>query len=411
MTFDLDDPKLLFRDDVLRDPAALYAHLHRHAPVWELPGSGTFVVSTAALVAEAVGRPEDFSSNLTSLIYTGDDGCPVVFDMTHLGSGIHVMATADPPDHGVHRKLMQPLFNPGAVDRLAGFVGDVARGLVADLVATSHGDLATSLAEPLPVRVICAMVGIPDDDVEMLAPLVLQANDILAGVCDAASMATSGGAAMKVNEYLVALIRNWQVTADGTTACDVLARACEAGTVSIEDAEGIIVQLLGAGTETTTGLIGRAALQLASDEQLQRAVRERPELVPSLVEETLRFDGPFRFHYRSVARDTELGGVPIPAGSRVLLMWAAANLDDELVDRPMEFDVTRSVARSHFAFGRGMHFCIGAPLARLEAKLAIEALLAATTWFALDPDAAPHHRPSIFLRRLGSLPLVFDRHQ
>jgi cytochrome P450 len=408
MTFDLGDQRLLFRHDVLQDPTGLYAQLHRDAPVWELPGTGTFVVSTAALISEAVGRPEDFSSNLLSLVYTGADGCPAVFDMTQLGPGIHVLATADPPVHTQHRKLMQPLFSPGAVEQLSGFVDDAAQLLVTELVAGGQGDLAAGLAEPLPVRVICKMVGIPDDDVAMLAPLVLQANDILAGVCDATSMAANAGAAAQVNDYLRALVRGWQVTPDGVSACDVLARARAAGEIGDDDAEGILVQLLGAGTETTTSLIGRAALQLAGDQDLQRRVRDRPALVPTLIEETLRFDGPFRFHYRAAVRDTELGGVAIPAGSRLLLMWAAANLDDGFVDRPAAFDLDRPIARSHFAFGRGMHFCIGAPLARLEAKLAIEHLLRSTSSFRPDPERAPRYRPSIFLRRLEHLPLVFD---
>ena len=168
----------------------------------------------------------------------------------------------------------------------------------------------------------------------------------------------------------------------------------------------MLIQLLGAGTETTTSLIARTALHLARDEALQRTVREHPDLVPTLLEEMLRLDGPFRFHYRAVLRDTELGGVQVPAGSRLLLMWASANLDDSAVDRPGEFDLTRSVPKAHFAFGRGMHFCIGAPLARLEGRIVIERLLRSTTSFSVDVSRAVEHRPSIFLRRLGRLPLV-----
>lgn len=405
--FDLDDAKLLFRPDVIEDPTALYGYLRKHAPVWELPGTNTFVVSTAALLTEAIGRHEDFSSNLNSLLFTGDDGNPAVFDMTHLGPGIHVLATADPPIHTVHRKLTQPLFTPGAVERLAGFVDDAARALV---TATIDGDqdYNTGVAEPLPVQVIAKMVGIPDGDVAMLAPLVLQSNDLLAGIVDGASMATSGAASMEVNAYLGNLVETWPQGSTSNTACDVLAAAARRGEITVSDAQGMIIQLLGAGTETTTGLIGRTGLHLATHPDLQQTVRTDLSLVPALLEEMLRFDGPFRFHYRAATRDTELGGVAIPKGSRVLLMWAAANLDADFFDHANEFDLYRQLARSHFAFGRGMHFCIGAPLARLEARYAVEHLLRATKSFGLDPNREPSYRPSIFLRRMAHLPLAIE---
>ena len=406
MSFDLDDPTLLFHQDFLDDPAPLYAHLRAHAPVWELPGTGTFLVTTAALVAEAVARPEDFSSNLLGLVYTGDDGRPTVFDMTHLGSAIHVLATSDAPVHTQHRKLLQPLFSPGSVAALSGFVTDVVERLTAPLLAAGGGNYATAVAEPLPVEAICRLIGIPDDAVAMLQPLVLASNDLLAGVVDAAAMAAGAGASMQVVAYLDGLVRNWPVNDHGTTVCDTLARAVATGEITVEDGLGMLVQLLGAGTDTTTSLIGRTALQLARDPALQQRVRENLDLVPTLLEETLRFDGPFRFHYRAVLHDTELGGVAIPAGSRALLVWGAANLDEDYFPHADEFDITRAALRSHYAFGRGIHFCIGAPLARLEARVAIEQLLRITASFTLDPAGTPTFQRSIFVRRLGDVPLL-----
>lgn len=408
MTIDLSDPALLFSDAFIDDPAPFYAHLRSHAPVWEMPGTGSFVVSTAALVAEAVGRPGDFSSNLLSLLYTDDDGRPTVYDMTHLGSAIHVLATADPPIHTTHRKFMQPLFSPRAVEARSDFVDAAAGSLVESLVAAGGGDFAPMVSEPLPVQVICSMIGVPPADVAMLEPLVLQSNDLLAGVVDSTMMSAAAEAAMQVSAYLDSLVRGWQPTEGGTAVCDLLARSVLEGEITLEDGLGMVTQLLGAGTDTTTSLIGRAALQLARDPQLQESLRENLDLVPAFLEETLRFDGPFRFHYRAALRDTELGGIPIPKGARLLLMWAAANLDEDFFEHAQEFDPTRSALRSHFAFGRGIHFCIGAPLARLEARHAIEHLLGQTRHFALDPSGVPSYRRTIFVRRLGHLPLIVD---
>jgi cytochrome P450 len=407
--YDLADPGLLFRAEVIEDPLPLYAQLRREAPVWEMPGSGTFVVSTAELVTQAVNRPDDFSSNLLSLLFLGEDGRPVVFDMSHLGAAIHVMATADDPLHAAHRKLLQPPFSPGAVDARSGFVRAVVDELLEPLLRDGRGDFAAQMAEPLPVRVICEIIGIPESDVPALAPLVLQSNDLLAGVVDGDTMARSAAAAAETSAYLTDLLGTWRTSpATEGTICDLLAQATVDGRMTLEAGVGTLVQLLGAGTETTTGLIGRTALQLARDPALQSRLRDEPGLIPTAIEETLRFDGPFQFHYRAVMRDTELGGVRIPAGSRALLMWAAANRDGDAVEHPDEFDVERPVPRAHLAFGRGIHFCIGAPLARLEARTVIERLLQRTASFSIDRTRPVAVRPSIFLRRFASLPLTVE---
>jgi cytochrome P450 len=146
---------------------------------------------------------------------------------------------------------------------------------------------------------------------------------------------------------------------------------------------------------------------LARDQGLQECLRREPELIPETLEEVLRCDGPFQFHYRFTKVDTVLGGTFIPANSRVLLMWAAANRP--AVEEPVAMAVEGGEERRvpHYAFGRGLHFCIGAPLARLEARVAIEQLLRRTSRVTLDEQELPSRRPSISLRRHVSLPVHF----
>lgn len=167
----------------------------------------------------------------------------------------------------------------------------------------------------------------------------------------------------------------------------------------------MLVQLFTAGTETTQSLTATTIGLLARDADLQASLRAAPDRIPDALEDVLRVDGPFQFHYRWTPHDTALGDTAIPAGSRVLLLWSAANqgADVQVGERAAGERVP-----PHFAFGRGIHFCIGSALARLEARVMVEQLLARTTSFRLDPEHPPRRRPSIMLRRHASLPLLLD---
>lgn len=404
--FDLDDPTLLFRDDVLDDPADLYRQLRAEAPVWEIPGSATFVVTSAELVNEAVGRIADFSSNLNSLIYRGADGRPRTFDMTMMGDATHVLATADPPTHTRHRKLLQPHLAPRCVADLENEITGMVDDLLGELLAGGGGDLVTHLADPLPMRVIARVIGLPAEDSPRLLRLVLDVDQILAGIADENGMGRAAASAMEQATYLGEHLR--RVVDDPTAVLDdtllfAVGESVTAGSLSFEEGVGVLVQMLGAGTETTTSLIATAARLLAGDDELQERLRADLDLVPTFLEEVLRIDGPFRFHYRSTVHATQLGGVDIPAGARVLLMWAAANLDEAAHPQPEVLSLDRGLPKSHLAFGRGIHFCIGAPLARLEARIAVTRLLESTTSIRLDPELPPRHHRDIFLRRLAQL--------
>jgi len=150
--------------------------------------------------------------------------------------------------------------------------------------------------------------------------------------------------------------------------------------------------------------LGSAAWILATKPHVQQQIREHPDLLGAFIEETLRYEPPFRGHYRHVRRDTTLAGVHLPAGSHLLLLWGAANHDPAQFDSPNEFRLDRSAAKGHISFGKGAHFCIGAALARLEATIVLGMLLERTTWIAAA-DIGPW-LPSILVRRLEHLQLT-----
>jgi cytochrome P450 family 144 len=165
---------------------------------------------------------------------------------------------------------------------------------------------------------------------------------------------------------------------------------------------------LGAGGETTTSLIGNAIRILADRGDLQDALRADLAGVPAFLEEVLRLESPFRFHPRTARGDVELGGVEIPDGALVALLWASANRDESVFERPEDVDLDRANAHLHLGFGRGIHHCVGAPLARLESRVVLTKLLERTVRFALDPERAPRWVDSLWVRRHERLPIVVD---
>jgi cytochrome P450 len=161
----------------------------------------------------------------------------------------------------------------------------------------------------------------------------------------------------------------------------------------------ILHTLLSAGGESTTSLLGNAVRMLAENPALQQQLRAQPERVDLFIEEALRLESPFRQMLRSVPRDTTLGGVDIPAGSTVLLMFAAGNRDPAQFVNPDSVDLTRGSPKRHLAFGHGIHFCVGAALARIEARAVLQAVLEQTRDFALDADRQPEWVDSLLVRR------------
>jgi cytochrome P450 len=186
-------------------------------------------------------------------------------------------------------------------------------------------------------------------------------------------------------------------------------RALDAGTLQEGEVQIILHTLLSAGGETTSSLVGNAVRLLADDRELQQLLREKPDLIDTFVEEALRLESPFRQQMRSIPHDTTLGGVDIPGGSTVVLLFGSANRDPAQYDNPDVVDLTRSSPRRHLAFGHGIHYCVGAALARIEARAVLTTLLDRTRGFSVDPDDTPRWAESFLVRRHEYLPLTFTR--
>jgi cytochrome P450 len=182
-----------------------------------------------------------------------------------------------------------------------------------------------------------------------------------------------------------------------------LAGGVERGEIERVQAIGIGIVMFGAGGESTAALIGSVVRRLAEDEGTTERLRDEPHLISRFIEEVARLEPPFKFHYRLVGRGCELGGAELSPGDRLMLLWASANRDPAHFDDPDSLRLDRRHPKQHMSFGRGGHFCVGAPLARLEARIVVEHLLSHTKRVAPRPNERPLYTRSIFVRRLERL--------
>ena len=409
MPINLNDPTILLDNEVLDDPTAFHDALRSEAPVWKVPGQNTFVVSDPRLIREVVGRSQDFSSNLVNILYDDGEGRLIPYEIAPYRASVHVLSTADPPLHGHHRKLLQPHLSPASVAGLAPAISNIVEEHLAPILATRAVDAVSTFSDPVPVRTICEVVGLPASDAPAILGYANGTGALLDGVTDREGMQRAANAAFEltifVHERLEQALAHDPADRRGLMA--ILSAAIEDGQVSHREVRDMLVVLVTAGSETTASLLATSIEVLCQNQDLQQALREEPELIPETLEEILRAQGPFQFHYRFTPHDTELAEFQIPANSQVMLMWAAANRPDPAHEGPEGASLSGKAA-PHFAFGRGLHFCIGAPVARLEARIALEHLLRSTSSVTLDPDHPSTRRPSIFIRRHATLPILVE---
>jgi cytochrome P450 family 144 len=393
---------LLLDPKVLDDPYPFYRRLREEAPVWEVPGTEVFTVSTFELLAEAAGRVEDFSSNMKCLLYRDDAGLPSRFAFGDAGG--QALATADPPLHAIHRNAVFPELVAKRMEALEPDIVALAHQLVTQALESESVEFMTAIGNIVPITMISRLVGFRDSNLDELWSSAVNGTRLVGStlaldeLIEVAS-STEGILAWIADQLSVAL----QEPSDDLLGA--VAGAVSDGVLSDFEAVGILTTLLSAGGETTTSLLGNAVRILAEDPELQEHLRQNPDQIATFAEEALRIESPFRYMMRSVPKDTMLGNVAIPADATVLLLWGAGNRDANEFERPDEIDLERRIPRRHVAFGRGIHHCVGAPLARVEARNVLTVLLERTDTITLDPRQTPTWVGSLLVRRHEKLPV------
>ena len=247
---------------------------------------------------------------------------------------INTLSTADPPDHTAHRSLLQPALSPGALAELEPKVRTIVAEQFAPLLAAGGGDFVAAFSEVVPARTICAIIGIPEVEAPRVIELVAGTGALLDGTTDPDGMNTAMGYAAQLYRFVPGHLATALALAPDqrTGLFAVLGDGITDGIFSQNDVCSVLLTLVSAGSDTTASLLAAATERLARNPELQDRLRSHPDQIPDVIEAVLRADGPFQFHYRYAPHDTVIGGVAVPAHSRVMVMWAAANLPDPTPD-------------------------------------------------------------------------------
>ena len=350
------------------DPYPLYNELRDHAPIFQTSVTGTWVVNRYE-DAKAMLRDPRCGSGAT---LEDNDRTAIDGSARRARTGTQSMLFLNPPDHTRVRGLVARSFTPRRVEQLRPEVEAMCDGLLDDL--GGEGDFVDKVAFPLPANVISALVGVPEADREYLRPLI---GDLGVGVEPTASdeeIAIADKAGEEITAYVIDLIAKRRADPQD----DLLSGMIQAkdGEDKLTEEEIIVNTLLiyAAGFETTTHLLGNTVRQLVAHPDQHQLLRDDRSLIPQAIEEVLRFDPPVQMDGRYVFEDIEIGGVTIPAGSGTMTLIGAVNRDPDLVDDPDRFDITRTDTQV-LSFGSGIHYCLGASLARLEGQVLLERML------------------------------------
>ncbi len=398
------DPTEVLDPRVIEDPHPFFARLRREHPISRVGDTGVHLIATWDLIDEVLHREADFSANITGTLIRDDHGHPAVFAFPVTTSS-QVIAMADEPRHAVHRGISKP---PLSAEQIAG-LEDRIRAWALDALEpwlAAGGGEFVPIAELIPARAVAHVLGLPADDVMLFRKWAMMAGDMLAGGVSLSQMVAFGVETGQMAEYLgkhfEAAMHETQ-TGPEAPMLHALATGVQAGAINTEEAVGIAIVMFGAGGESTAALIASTMRLLASKPAVADELRRSPEQIPKFIEEVVRLEPPFKFHYRSVRQHCELGGMELEPGDRLMLLWASANRDEEVFEDPDSLRLDRRYPKRHMSFGRGAHFCIGATLARLEARVIFEEVISRTNHIALVADSPPTHTQSIFVRRLESI--------
>jgi cytochrome P450 len=388
------DPNLdvdFFAPEVRADPWPFYARLREADPVHRRP-DGDWILTRYADCQGVLADPRCSSNPAHES--RPSEGSPA------RQAGSNLLLFLDPPDHTRLRRLVSKAFTPRRVEELRPRIAELVDALLDEVDGEPTFNLLEALAFPLPVIVICELMGVPAEDRDSLKEWSNAASRLLDPDVEGETLELGLLAGMGLAGYFDALFEERRRQPQDDLVSGLVAAEEEGDRLSADELRAITVLLFIAGHETTMNLIGNGTYALLQHPDQLALVRDDPEMARSAIEELLRYDGPVHVIARVPTEDIDVGGTPIAAGERMVVALGAANRDPAQYPDPDRLDVTREDNR-HLTFSHGIHFCLGASLARVEGQVAIPRLLQRFPDLALA--AEPSYREHLVLRGLTEL--------
>ena len=377
--------------DQILDPYPWLRAAREKTPVFYIPELSSWFVTRYEDVLSVLRDTKTFSSEKSVEVRPLPDmearlpgGHPIV----------EALVNTDPPAHTRMRRLAQLAFTPKMVDSYEPSTRDLANELLDEIIEAGSTNIIQTFTRRFTGTTLTNVIGVPRDKA---ADFIAWSDKMILSMVGAPPLAPEEERALideavYFNGWLMDFIEDRRANPRGdytshlTHARDGVG---EGSALTTNEVVRVLASVISAGLDTSSSLLGLSLYQLLGDRDLWNRLLEDRSLVPAAIEEVLRFDGPVRATRRTATVDTEVGGVPIAAGSKVHVLWSSANRDESVFDHADVFDMDREDVARHLGFGRWTHFCIGAPLARMEVKVGLETLLARIPSLRLAPDPNP----------------------
>lgn len=393
----------LFGPELVADPYPLYSRLRELAPVYHSPAADGVVVTSYRLAADVLRRSTIGQGEGENSLVRNTPGFESSTLLQMIADSVNFV---DPPRHTQLRRIVARAFTPKAVGNALSSVQACVDGVLDDVAGREEFDVVTDVAKRIPVQIIGNLLGIPKEDHEDLVRWSDGVAKIANPMVTAEMMAEANSAAAHFRDYASALAIERRENPGNDLVSAMVTRMDDDGALTPGEFATQLMAIISAGTETLVGLISNSVVALQQHPAQRERLRADPSLDADAVEEFLRYEPPLQLAFTRVTlEDQELGGVPLKVGTKVITSLASANHDADVIDRPDELDFTRVRPKSldQLAFGAGVHFCLGASLARLEGRTIIRGILDRFPNLEVDVDRA-RRGGSPMLRTFASVP-------
>jgi cytochrome P450 len=399
-----------FSVEFLTDPFPILSEIREAAPAFYSADLDHWVITRYAEVRFILRTAASFSA--INALEPLAKLCPRATMVLNDGgyAPAPALTNLDPPGHSRQRRLANIAFTPKRVAALERFIRGVAKRFCEEHFHDGEADLVRDLTWALPALVLFRVLGLPESDLVRVKEGARYRGTVIYGLPSDAEQIDAAHQLASFWQYAASLV-DARTENPGDDFISALVQACDLdgdrAPLARREVTSIVLQMLFAGHETTTNLLGNSFRRLLADRPSWEAICRDPALIPNSIEEVLRFDSPVITWRQKTKQAIEIGHVPVPADARLLLLLASANRDPAVFADPERFDIRRSNAHEHLSFGYGVHICLGAPLARLQARVVLEEVSRCFPAMRLRPNTVLEFPASISMRGPRSLPVTW----